>query len=226
MKHQVHIHHSYFSSVPSQEGWASQVDWNTKCTYTRGTLILWLLPSSKNLSQCSAAAQEPSPDHQHSMQWHCCCLTANTVQTQVGESCITFGRILAKNCPRNSSESYFNRLGQEQRESFGAICHNFALQTRELHVLNTIRTLSQCPQHKLLPPPNALYTIISVERCKQHNLWCKANSWLQHANLQGEPGENRGKQRQILVLTNGNRDFSLYINLYFKNRLILFWGEV
>lgn len=91
-------------------------------------LTLWLLPSSKNLSQCSAAAQEPSPDLWFGKQGHCCCLITDTGRRGLTHLWEIFG--MAKNCPGNSPESYFNRLGQVQRESFGAICHNFALQTR------------------------------------------------------------------------------------------------
>lgn len=167
-----------------------------------------------------ASAQLQHKNQTKTSSTACSDSAAASVQTQLGESWTTFGRILTKNCPRNSSGSYFNRLGQEQREFFGAICHKFAPQTRELHVLYSIRTLSQCPQHKLFPPPNALYTIISLERCKQHNLWCKGNSWLLHANLQGEPGENRGEQLKILVLTDNNKR----LQPYFKIWLILFWG--
>lgn len=170
---------------------------------TRGTLT-----GCFRAQRTSACAQLQHKNQAQISSEACGDSAAASSQTQVGESWITFGRFLAKNCPRNSPESYFNRLGQEQRESFSAICHNFTLQTRELHVLYDIHRLSQCPQHKLFPPPNALYIIIRLERCKQHNLWCKGNSWLLRANLHGEPGENRGKQLQFLVLTDGNRDFS------------------
>lgn len=37
--------------------------------------------------------------------------------------------ILDKGFPGNSFESYFGRLGQEQRKSFSAVCDKFTLQT-------------------------------------------------------------------------------------------------
>lgn len=103
-------------------------------------LTLWLLPSSKNLSQCSAAAQDPSPDLWSGMQGQCCCLITDTGQRGLTHLWEIFGKEMPWEQP------------WELLQQTGSRAENLLVQSvttshcrQELHVLYTIRRLSQCP---------------------------------------------------------------------------------